>query len=95
MNNNYHLIEPWQTSGILTSRRTKNKLNVAFLKKPSVANSTKFKNYRNLYNKVIRLAKKNYYQKKLLEYNGNLKKTWQTLFHAVGKGKKRMAQGSP
>jgi hypothetical protein len=49
------------------------------------ANITKFKNYRNVYNKLIRLAKKLQYEKLFLKYQNNLKKTWQVLHEVIKK----------
>ena len=39
----------------------------------------KYKKYRNKLNHIIRLAKKNYYNKKLSDSKSNLKQTWQTM----------------
>ena len=39
----------------------------------------KYKKYRNKLNHIIRLAKKNCYNKKLSDSKSNLKQTWQTM----------------
>ena len=57
-NRNIHKIEPWMTSGLLTSRRRKNQLCSISLKKPTATNICIYKQYRNLYNKIVRNAKK-------------------------------------
>lgn len=89
INKRYHKIEPWITTGILNSRRTKILLNNRSIKNPTHHNINKFKQYRNIYNLIIRKAKKLYFNNKILEYKNNLKKTWQTLFTVIKKGKKK------
>ena len=62
------------SKGILISRSTKIKLGKKCFTHPSMANSNFFKNYRNMYNVVIRLAKKLYYERELKAAQSNLKK---------------------
>ena len=52
--------------GILISRKRKNYLSNISLKTPTTFNCAEFKKYRNLYNSVIRSAKKLYFEKQLL-----------------------------
>ena len=73
------------TKGILISRLNKIKLGKLCFVTPSIANSIKFKNYRNIYNTVIRNAKKLFYEKELLMAQSNLKKTWSILKNAINK----------
>ena len=73
------------TKGILISRLNKIKLGKLCFMTPSIANSIKFKNYRNIYNTVIRNAKKLFYEKELLMAQSNLKKTWSILKNAINK----------
>ena len=47
-----------------------------------------FKTYRNLYNQIIKTAKKLYYEKQLTINQKNLRKTWQILFSSIHKSKK-------
>ena len=78
-------IEPWMSRGILISRRQKNLLSHTSIKNPTFENKTAFKKFRNLYNQVIRLAKKLHFER-LLEINQkNLRKTWQILFSTIHK----------
>ena len=81
-------IEPWMSSGILTSRKRKSHLSKISLKNPSHANILGFKTYRNLYNQIIKTAKKLYYEKQLTINQKNLRKTWQILFSSIHKSKK-------
>jgi len=84
-NPRFNKIEPWFTKGLLISRNTKLKLNQIFRRSPTAANKIKFNNFRNLYNKLIREAKKLHFHRKLAEYQHDLKKTWQTVFLAIKK----------
>ena len=39
--------------------------------------------YRNLYNRIVRAAKKLYFDKEFLKHSNNLKKTWDLLKYAI------------
>ena len=80
--------EPWMSSGILISRKRKQFLSKTSLKNPTAANIDQFKRFRNLYNLVIKTAKKLYYEKQLTLNQKNLRKTWQILFSSINKSKK-------
>ena len=75
--------------GILTSRKRKISLLKNSLKNPSAENVAEFKNFRNIYNQVIKNAKKQFIQKQLLLNQKNLRKTWQILFSAIQKSTKK------
>ena len=62
------------TKGILVSRLNKISLHKEFVKNPVEANHSKFKNFRNLYNKIIKASKKIYFQSELTKHQSNLKK---------------------
>lgn len=87
INNNKSDSEPWITKAILISRKTKNKLAAKKIKKPSVDNTNKFKDYNKLYRSVCRKAKATYYKDKFTEYSKNMKKTWSTLRDIYGSKK--------
>jgi hypothetical protein len=74
-NRNFHPLEKWMSKGLLISRREKIRLCNISLKHPSPLNCMKFKNYRNVYNKLIKLAKKIHYEKLFSKFQSNLKKT--------------------
>jgi hypothetical protein len=88
------LINPWITSGIISSINRKNFL---FKKwKKSVSKKNKFgdlvqystyKNFRKKLKHIIGTAKKNHYTKRFDEAKGNSKKTWQILNEIRGKSK--------
>ncbi len=80
---NFHSIEPWMTRGLLISRRQKILLGRLHLKNRNDLNLQRFKDYRNLYNKTVRTAKKLFYEKKLASNQANIKKVWQILYSAV------------
>jgi len=86
-NINFHKYERWMTQGLLTSRITKNKLSAAYSKNPSPFNHQKFTAYRNLYNNLIRQAKKCHFSNALSKNSKNLKKTWSLLNDALNKSK--------
>jgi len=46
---------------------------------PSLTNINKYKNFKTIYHRVLRAAKKLYYQSKLTDNASNPKKTWETL----------------
>ncbi len=73
------------TNGLLISRNTKKILHRASVSDPSAANLQKYKNYKTIYQRVIRGAKKLYFTSKLEANVGNPKKTWDTLNEILGK----------
>ena len=84
-NKNIHKIEPWITSGILTSRRKKIALSKSHFSSPSPLSLSQLKLFRNLYNKIIRAAKKMYFENELLANQSNLKKSWALIRLALNK----------
>jgi len=82
-NKNFTKIEKWCTNGILTSRRNKFKLANLASNFPSPENNFNFKCYRNLYNKIIKQAKKLYFENELAKNQSDLKKTWQLICSAI------------
>ena len=84
-NKNYHKIEPWLTGGILTSRRTKISLEKKHFKNPTVASLSYLKTFRNLYTKILREAKKIYFEQSLHISQSNVKKTWDLIRTAMNK----------
>ena len=80
-----HCIIKWMSKGILISRLTKIKLGKLCHSSPSAESTAKFKLYRNLFNIVVRNAKKLYYEKTLAKVQSNLKKTWSVHNSAMNK----------
>ena len=68
---------PWVTSGIITSIKKKNNLFKNF--KLGLVSEHEYKIYRNTFNSLIKLAKKQYYIKLFGDYRTNTKKLWSTI----------------
>ena len=81
------LKNPWITKGILKSLKTKQRLYDKFLKSKTYEHEISYKNYRKLFKSIKERAKSQYYSKMILHYKGNIKKTWQIMKEAIGKGK--------
>ena len=88
-NRNIHKLEQWYTQGLLTSRITKLKLDKIASQCPSVQNIQRFKQYRCIYNKLLKSAKKLYYDNELVKHKSNLKKTWTLLRQALNRKAKK------
>jgi hypothetical protein len=67
---------PWLTPGLKLSIQNKHYLYSRYLKHPAPASFTKYKTFKNLLTKTIRLAERNHYQDALLANRNNLKKSW-------------------
>ena len=75
------------TVGILTSRRKKGTLYKAQLKNPTVTNRDNFRAFHNLFNVVVRTAKKTFLHSQIENNAKNLRKTWQILSNSICKPK--------
>jgi hypothetical protein len=82
-NKNINKKEKWMTTGLLISRLKKLELakNCSYM--PSPVNTTRYKSYRNLFNRLVRLSRKMYYEEQLSANISNLRKTWQILNEAL------------
>jgi hypothetical protein len=67
------------TRGLLISRKNKLKLQKQSLTDPSALNIQTYRNYRNLYNKLIRTSKKISIGESIQNNAKNPKKTWDIL----------------
>ena len=81
-------MEKWMTKGLLVSRKTKLRLRQKALEHPTLTFKSDYKTYRNLYNKLVRKAKENYYKEIFLLHKHNPKKTWGVLNEIRNKSKK-------
>ena len=63
------------TSGILTSRRTKNTLYKASLDIQDPAVKKKYIDFRNVYNKTVRAMKKSFYDNDFLKNKNNIRES--------------------
>ena len=62
--------QPWFTAGLKKSSRKKNRLFKKALKSPE--RLTFYRCYRNIYNRLVRLAKQTYYSRNLREFEKNM-----------------------
>ena len=86
LNRNTQKIEPWMSKGLLVSRLNKIKLSTLHSKDPTPENREKFKKYRNLYNSLIRISRKLFYDEEFQKHSSNLKKTWQLIQDVIRSG---------
>jgi len=84
-NRKYTKIHAWMTQGLLTSMRTKSKLYRIKIRRPTNQNIDKYKAYVNLYNRLKRSMKTNYFTQQINENKTNIKKTWAILKQVLGK----------
>ena len=68
---NVHYIEKWMSKGILISRTQKIKMGKLCHSHPLQENLIAYRNYRNLYNTVIRVAKRMFFEKELVKAQSN------------------------
>jgi hypothetical protein len=73
-NRNYHKISEFMTQGLIVSRRTKITLLKLSLTNPSNESKLKYKSYRNLYNKLMRIRKKDHIHERIDNCQKNPKK---------------------
>ncbi len=90
-NKKFHKIEPWFTKGLLVSRNNKFRLSSLSAKKPSLENTRNFHLFRNLYNRVLKAAKKKYFDDEFQKNTRNLKKTWELINFAINSVKSKQS----
>ena len=71
----------------MVSRGTKNNLHLLAVSDPTPHNVTSYKNFKSVYQRTIRAAKKLHIAHKLNENANNPKRTWQTLNEILGRGR--------
>jgi len=82
-NRNLSPKEPWFTRGLLVSRKEKRRLDTLAASNRTPENLNNFKKYRNLYNRLLRAAKKLHYERQLKKNQSNAKATWQIIKQAI------------
>ena len=73
----------WMTNGLVQSSVNKQKLLIKNLKHPSPENSARYKKYSNLYNKLLRIAKRTHYDRELEKAKYDMKTTWKLLKEVI------------
>ena len=63
-----NLQTPWFSKGLKKSSKTEQRLYIIFLKSKSAESEEKYKNYKNLFEKLKIKSKKNYYASMLNKY---------------------------
>ena len=81
-------MSPHMSRGLLKSRLHKQKLYARFLARLTPESWNLFKNYRNLFNKLVRKAKIIKIKQDVREANGSSKKLWDLLKNNIGKNRK-------
>ncbi|XP_065645633.1 uncharacterized protein LOC136076098 [Hydra vulgaris] len=79
------LSNPWITKGILKSSKIKQRLYNKFLKKKTLRNESNYKNYKRLFESIIKRSKKNYYSDQLKKHSNDPQGTWRIINEVIGK----------
>ncbi len=77
-NKNLFSINDFMTQGLLTSRRRKLELHKQSIINPAVY-LKQYQSYRNIFNSLVRLSKKLFYDSSFKKFSNNPKKTWDLL----------------
>ena len=83
-NRNHNRVNDYMTAGLLVSRKNKLNLHKIAIADPSDGNLSRYKKYRNLYNKIVRASKKLYFDKNFKRFKKNPKRTWSLINEALG-----------
>ena len=81
----YVIREKWMTKGLLKSSNNLNKLRSKISKNNNNVSINDYNIYRNLYNRLIRIAKATHYSEQIEQHRGNISKTWTILNKLLGK----------
>ena len=80
----------WMTSALLKSSKTLDKLYKKCIGKSKESTAySNFINYRNIFNKLKRIAKQKYYSETLCQYKYDVRKTWSILNTVIGRNAKK------
>ena len=79
------LHNPWLTTGLLKSTKTKSRLNQLFLKRPTQEHESNYKKFKTILTCLICVAGRNYYDEKLDMARSNLKQTWKILNEVINR----------
>ena len=86
-NKNIHRINGYMTGGLLVSRKSKLELCKLAAKNRDPITDEKYKKFRNLYNTILRISKKMYFDSNFEIHKKNPKKTWDLLKEAASLNK--------
>lgn len=78
--NNFSPVNPWLTQGLLTSLRKKDNLYRKTKRQPyNLQLKARYKKYSNLLTNLLKKAKRNFYENKILHTGNNTAKQWRVL----------------
>ena len=83
------LESPWITKGIKKSSKRKQRTYSKFLNERNQKTKKEYQDYKNLFESSMKRSKKLYFSKVILNYKNNIKKNWQVIKKAIGKGSHR------
>ncbi|XP_065681417.1 uncharacterized protein LOC136095111 [Hydra vulgaris] len=69
----------------LNLQKKKQRLYNKFLKKRTLKNETTYKNYKRLFESILKRSKKRYYSEQLIKHKNDSKKTWHIIKEVIGK----------
>ena len=81
--------KPWMTRGLENACKKKNILYKQFLKTRTKEAENKYKKYKNKLTSIMRINKKDYYNKQLQQNKSNTQGTWNILNSLIKKGLKK------
>ena len=79
------LLNPWFTKAFQKSSKMKQRLYNKFLKSPTEKNKNNYQTYQNLFEKLKKKARVNYFKSEIRKYQQNARKTWETIKEILGK----------
>lgn len=82
---NYKTKISWLSKGLRNSIRYKNYLYIKSDKNPTEENINKYKDYKRLLNRLLRITEREYYQNLLDKHKRNIKKIWNILKEVINK----------
>ena len=80
---------PWMSKAMKKFSKQKQKLYIKFLKSKNPEDELIYKNYKNLFEKLRKKSKQNYYSNLLEKHKDNAKQRWQILKEITGKVQKK------
>jgi len=86
--NEKHKNKPWLSSGMINSIHHKNKLYKKYLSQKNDISKLTYTNYRNKLDKLLKIAKNEYYINKFFEVKNDSKRTWQIVNSLLNKSKR-------
>ena len=82
--------KPWITNGLLTSIKKKNKMYIAYIRKPCEKSRLKYTVFKNKLTSLLRNSKKLYFSEIFQKCKGNIKKTWNEINIILGHKKQNI-----